>query len=507
MKQSLVKKSMFLNLASMLLCMALLVGTTFAWFTDTAASGVNRIQAGALDVKLEMWNGTDWVDAEGQTLQFIDMDDNDLWEPGCTYTLPDLRVKNNGNLAIKFKVAITGITGNAKLNEAIDWSIGGLPLDTWYPLSVNSVSSELTISGHMKEDAGNEYQGLSIDEISITVFATQNTVESDSFGNQYDADAPYVLPAGVTTASFGSNVAYYGGNYYADLQAAIDAVGTSGTIYIKPEQNFQGILDGTATKTVFTIPSGKDITLELNSSTFEYQMQYPASGAGNMSIFKTNGGSLTVNGDGKMVVSNTADTKGGNYATSIFTIGNTQDSKLTINGGKYYANFTQGSDFMVLGIVDATAYSCKTDVTINNGYFYSDDTIVRNFYGRGAPNHIDMDVVINGGTFVAGDAYGYGYRGWIWNHGSAASADEDCSAEITVNGGKFINAVVMNYQMAAVKSILNIQVNDIDAGSTLFARHNKALVSNSTYWENCAITIDSSLSKSGDLDSKITITK
>ena len=41
----------------------------------------------------------------------------------------------------------------------------------------------------MKKEAGNEYQGLSIDGIGITVVATQYTYEYDSKDNTYDADA------------------------------------------------------------------------------------------------------------------------------------------------------------------------------------------------------------------------------------------------------------------------------------------------------------------------------
>lgn len=48
----------------------MLVGTTFAWFTDTASTSVNKIQAGNLDVGLEMLVNNEWVDAEGQTLNF-----------------------------------------------------------------------------------------------------------------------------------------------------------------------------------------------------------------------------------------------------------------------------------------------------------------------------------------------------------------------------------------------------------------------------------------------------
>ena len=118
-----------------------------------------------------------------------------LWEPGCTYELPAVYVKNNGKLALKYKVAITGINGSAKLNEVIDWTINDADLSADHSLSAGATSEALTIKGHMKESAGNDYMNESIDGIAITVVATQNTVESDSFSNTYDANATYPVVA------------------------------------------------------------------------------------------------------------------------------------------------------------------------------------------------------------------------------------------------------------------------------------------------------------------------
>ena len=184
---------------AMVLCLAMLVGATFAWFTDTASTGVNKIQAGNLDVVLEMQNADGkWVSAEGKTLDFVKAADAKgeaiLWEPGCTYELPALRIRNNGNLALKYKVAITGINGSAKLNEAIEWTIGDVAMGAEQHLAAGE-SNAFTIKGHMKESAGNEYMNESIDGIAITVVATQDTVESDSFDKDYDADAEYPVVA------------------------------------------------------------------------------------------------------------------------------------------------------------------------------------------------------------------------------------------------------------------------------------------------------------------------
>ena len=213
MKLKSKKSALLLSFTSLLLCFAMLAGSTFAWFTDTATTGVNRIQSGTLDVGLEMateWddagNPTKWDNAEGKTLKWqkkataeAEAEAQILWEPGCTYKLPELRVVNNGNLALKYKIQITGIQGDAKLNKVIEWKINGEDINlTEKHLLAGTAnnptySEPITISGHMKKEAGNEYQNLTIDGIAITVYATQLNSEFDSFNNTYDKDAEYVM--------------------------------------------------------------------------------------------------------------------------------------------------------------------------------------------------------------------------------------------------------------------------------------------------------------------------
>ena len=204
------KRALLGSVVAMVLCLAMLVGATFAWFTDTASTGVNKIQAGKLDVALEMQNADGkWVSAEGKTLDFVKAagaeNEAILWEPGCTYELPALRIRNNGNLALKYKVVITGIQGSAKLNTVIEWTIGDVAMGTEQHLAAGE-SNAFTIKGHMKESAGNEYMNESIDGIAITVVATQDTVESDSFDKDYDADAEYPVVAVANVNTNGDTV-------------------------------------------------------------------------------------------------------------------------------------------------------------------------------------------------------------------------------------------------------------------------------------------------------------
>ena len=97
------KKALRGSLFALFLCIVLLIGTTFAWFTDTASTGVNKIQAGNLDVELEYSTDMEqWKTADSKTKLF---DESILWEPGVTQVVY-LRVKNAGNLALKYTMGM-----------------------------------------------------------------------------------------------------------------------------------------------------------------------------------------------------------------------------------------------------------------------------------------------------------------------------------------------------------------------------------------------------------------
>ena len=221
--QKATKRALLTSVMALVMCVVMLVGTTFAWFTDTASTAVNKIQAGNLDIELQYataWDNTtgaptDWDKAEGKTLTFKTKDnraaDKILWEPGCTYELPELRIVNKGNLALKYKISISGAKdanpengkNDLKLLDVIDWTYnvsgdGGATvaeLGTERHLAAKTgeadVFDTLTIKGQMQKSAGNDYQGMAIEGIAITVVATQDTVESDSFSKDYDKDATY----------------------------------------------------------------------------------------------------------------------------------------------------------------------------------------------------------------------------------------------------------------------------------------------------------------------------
>ena len=201
------KRALLTSVMALVMCVVMLVGTTFAWFTDTASTGVNKIQAGNLKVDIIGADSENHV----SMLSFTKAGATDaeagaeiLWEPGCRYLTEGFRIANKGNLALKWKAQVNkGATaaneGNFDLldvinfylvTKAADGTETETPLDEFTGnLKKTETSDVYYIKGVMQTTAGNDYQGLTLNGITITVYATQDTVENDSFNNQYDADA------------------------------------------------------------------------------------------------------------------------------------------------------------------------------------------------------------------------------------------------------------------------------------------------------------------------------
>ena len=193
-----VRKALWMSMLSIALCLTMLVGTTFAWFTDTASTAVNKIQSGTLKVDIVKEDGETSI--KNQSMSFVNKEGsaNILWEPGVTFKTPVFKIKSTGSLALKYKLVLNGVTGDNKLLEVIKFTVVDandqeVALDTFvgHLTPDNALSGALYIKGHMEETAGNDYQGKKLDGLGITVLATQDTVESDSNGNTYDVNAEY----------------------------------------------------------------------------------------------------------------------------------------------------------------------------------------------------------------------------------------------------------------------------------------------------------------------------
>ena len=205
------KRALLTSVMALVMCVVMLVGTTFAWFTDTASTGVNKITSGNLHVEIQNGAGQkienlEWVKENGDV---IANQEGILWEPGCTYLLTPFKIVNTGNLALKYKIVITGLDGDSPLLDVIKFTykINGVEslLDEEGHLTAKGTpgaSTEMiTVSAHMDEAAGNDYMGKTLTGIKFTVYATQDTVENDSFGKDYDENATYPVVVTPDTAA------------------------------------------------------------------------------------------------------------------------------------------------------------------------------------------------------------------------------------------------------------------------------------------------------------------
>ena len=232
------KRALLGSVVAMVLCLAMLVGATFAWFTDTASTGVNKIQAGNLDVALEY--STDfktWNKVDNTTKLF---EDSTVWEPGRTEVVY-LRVKNAGTLALKYTVGMYNINEGRGKNVAGEFyylsnyvKLGAVETTAAYAdreAAINAVNAEArtlksigssAIIGedqmvmlapkadaktyalvlYMPTEVGNEANPKNNDpywaskfSFGISVNATQAEYENDSYDNTYDHDAPELFSA------------------------------------------------------------------------------------------------------------------------------------------------------------------------------------------------------------------------------------------------------------------------------------------------------------------------
>ena len=379
------KRALLTSALAMIVCLAMLVGSTFAWFTDTASTGVNKIQAGNLNIELQMKdNDGKWVGAEGKTLSFLvngkipTEGTQILWEPGCTYELPALRVVNKGNLALKYKIQITGINGSAKLNKVIDWTINDKVIDlTEGHLTAGQQGDAFTIKGHMQETAGNEYQKEFIDGIAITVYATQDTVENDSFDNKYDKYAAY-SPSGamytVTNYEEAKNAFASGGGITIAEYIEADATKTEAkdrlvikypsVIDLNAAVHVPGSLEATANWATFFINADTTINASQAGGILCTDKLNPAEGA-----YKGGPYVAHVSGDGIVVTVNGGTYHGGG------TVFNVEKGTLIVNGGFFQVtpDVDTNDCRYVLNCIDANYKNGTANIIVNGGTFVNFD--------------------------------------------------------------------------------------------------------------------------------------
>ena len=441
------KRALLSSAFAILICVAMLVGTTFAWFTDTASTGVNKIQAGNLDIELQMKdNDGKWVNAEGKILPFlvegkIPADGTQiLWEPGCTYYVPEVRVLNKGKLAVKFEYIPKALGVTGKLAEVLELV---LPENDMNPepeiLKPGDYSPAWSFGYHMLESAGNEYQNATATGICVTVVATQATYEKDSIDDQYDKDAEY--PISVTTGD--------------ELQAIVSNATAPVNI----------VLTNSITTNNFVIPADKDVTLDLNGRTVTNAGSHTILNKGHLTLTDS---SADKSGQIISLKGNTAALRNGDNAVCVVeggTIsrdganGNTWHvvenfGKMTFNGGKVVLK--NGNGFAITNgwnYFDPGASTTHAVMEINALELDTDSSGIKNCrYGDLTVN--DVTVTSTGYWALSNDYLGTA----VINGGTLTSNSFKAvsnGAAMTVNGGTFDGTEGLFVQSYATSTVLN----------------------------------------------------
>ena len=385
------KKALLSSAFALVLSVAMLIGTTFAWFTDTASTAVNKIQSGNLKVGFQYWNGEKYVDAKDATL----FSEETLWEPGHTEVVY-LKVINQGNLALKYRLNTINTfeyqyaknsDGNqillskylkigiadgknaaegvyATREEAIAAAADNLVSydsctkdNTLLPATTDSESADyFAFVVYMPTDVGNEANwdknvrgsyGAPWIRFNLALNATQASYENDSFDNKYDEGVPYPL-------------------------AGVDANGTGNVIYDELEKHNPSILLGADAARSFGWFVRYATTINLNGhsmTTNGYQSV----------IDVTANGNLVITGNG------TIDASGGRDSVTAVTVDH--GGKLTIENGTFIGKEGNSCIYNAGGTVEIKGGTFKGDpqwtlncqdgsgsvITVNGGTFYKFD--------------------------------------------------------------------------------------------------------------------------------------
>ncbi len=342
------KKALVSASLALLLCFAMLVGTTFAWFTDSVTSANNIIKSGKLNIDLGIKAAGDADYVSVKTNPDKKAFNYELWEPGYTEWV-NAKVFTTGNLALKYTMKIvaegtvseladvidvyyaplqvakpadrdlSGLTRIGTLRDALNGTV--VINDTLIPDT--NTEDFATLALHMQESAGNEYQDKSIGtSFSLQILATQFTKEQDSFDENYDADAK--LPIVAQSAD--------------ELVNAINMVEDGGTV----------VMDADLGNRIININNGKEFTLDLAGNDLAVLKIWD----GDVTLKNGHIGypgyqGVSLNGDNSKVTVGKDVTITGEWGVTMFGKHNVADIYGTINSNVFVSGNVQEGDSVV----------------------------------------------------------------------------------------------------------------------------------------------------------------
>ena len=353
------KKSLWLSAVSMMLCALMLLGTTFAWFTDSVTNTGNVIQAGNLDVKFEyrdLTSAGDYQDVTNDTPLFNDV----TWEPGKSFGY-DFKVANAGSLAFDWELSFQNIKSEGGTNDV---NIADV-LDVYFTTdedamdltdaknkgTLANLSNGVVTTGtikraggpymfsvvlKMKEDAGNDYQGAKV-TFDVVLRAKQANVEEDGFGSSdYDAEATFPATSGKDLVSGLQN----GGVVSVTEDLIWDEAATIAS----------------DTQSVLNLESGKTVTVTKDGIADLYgnaQLTIQGTGKLNQDMGSEIGYLIRATGESKVII------KDGTFIGGLTCVQADKNAQVEIYGGHFEALVDWHGTYWLLNLVDNTNASIK----------------------------------------------------------------------------------------------------------------------------------------------------
>ena len=450
-KRKSTKRALLLSALSLLMCVSMLIGSTFAWFTDSVTSGQNTIQSGNLDVELYYTykadvaadkDSKDWVKVTKNT----DVFGYDLWEPGYT-KVAYFMIKNEGSLELKYQLAADVYTEDDGTNQDGDKFLlsdyimtdlvnvgatrdeilakAGTPLKNSYSMSKGSLaagaSEVVGLAIWMPTTVGNvaNHDGKDIPEITfgINLLATQKNAESDSFGSDYDKDA------------WDKAMKVYS---EADLDAAFKNVEDGGLIVIAEDLTLEkGVNSGSTYYEGYYYNGDKSFTIDLNGNT----LTNSAAINDYLLLFKNEGekeNTITIK-NGTLEAASSA------YCAVCTSTTSTQKITINLENVKVIGNNSNGSVIKVRGGAELNV-KAGTTITGKNSYLGIENWQATvniydgaEIYQNGTSSYNGCLVGVGGGDKAVVNVYG-GYGKGV----SGGFIAMTSGGTINVHGGEWI---------------------------------------------------------------------
>lgn len=189
-----VKRSIILCALSLALCVALLVGSTFAWFSDSITNSGNTITAGNLTAQWSYRTLNDDTAAYEPVSEELALFSADtVWQPGEPHGY-DFKVENVGSVDFEWELTIdladTAGESQNNLTDVLVVYVNGVKSEVGFTdgavvingtlaatdgettAGTDESSCEFSLAFAISESAGNDYQNSSV-SFSLTLSAKQ----------------------------------------------------------------------------------------------------------------------------------------------------------------------------------------------------------------------------------------------------------------------------------------------------------------------------------------------